>query len=139
MVAKNNESVEAEGLAEPPVCITQHPGFHAVCLNCWVLQTAWYQYIQQYHEAYEGPPHKQNRHIAYRQGLARWCWGILGREVRVVLPSCAVCCIRAHFPPPGIEDDFVFEGFRFPDGCLQKRCTCALWNMYVEKCHSLNP
>lgn len=114
VVAKNNEAVEAEGLAEPPVCITQHPGFHAVCLNRWVLQTAWYQYKQQYHEAYEGPPHKQNRHIAYRQ-LARWCWGILGREVRVVLPSCAVCCIRAHFPPPGIEDDFAFEGFRFPD------------------------
>ena len=63
-VAKNNEAVEAEGLAEPPVCITQHPGFHAVCLNRWVLQTAWYQYKQQYHEAYEGPPHKQNRHIA---------------------------------------------------------------------------
>ena len=114
MVAKNNESVEAEGLAEPPVYITQHPGFHAVCLNRWVLQTVWYQYKQQYHEAYEGPPHKQNRHIAYRQ-LARWCWGIMGREVRVVLPSCAVCCIRVHHPPPGIEDDFVFEGFRFPD------------------------
>ena len=27
VVAKNNEAVEAEGLAEPPVCITQHPGF----------------------------------------------------------------------------------------------------------------
>lgn len=24
-------------------------------------------------------------------------------------------CIRAHFPPPTIEEDFVFEGFRFPD------------------------
>ena len=40
-VSKNNEAVEAaEGLAEPPLCITQHPGFHAVCLNHWVLQTA---------------------------------------------------------------------------------------------------
>ena len=114
MVAKNNESVQAEGLAEPPVCIMQHHGFHAVCWNRWVLQSAWYQYKQQYHEAYEGPPHMQNRHIAYRQ-LARWCWGILGRQVRVVLSSCVACCIRAHFPPPGIEDDFVFEGFRFPD------------------------
>ena len=114
VVAKNNEAVEAEGLAEPPVCITQHPGFHAVCLNRWVLQTAWYQYKQQYHDSYEGPSHKQNRHIAYRQ-LARWCWGLLGKEVRVVLPSCAVCCIRAHFPPPGLEEDFIFEGFHFAD------------------------
>ena len=99
VVAKNNEAVEAEGLAEPPVCITQHPGFEAVCLNRWVLQTAWYQYKQQYHDSYEGPAHKQNRHIAYRQ-LTRWCWGILGKQIRVFLPSCAVCCIRAHFPPP---------------------------------------
>lgn len=114
VVAKNNEAVEAEGLAEPPICITQHPGFHAVCLNHWVLQTAWYQYKQQYKDSYEGPSHKQNRHIAYRQ-LARWCWGLLGKEVRVVLPSCAVCCIRAHFPPPGLEEDFIFEGFHFPD------------------------
>ncbi|XP_068736723.1 P2X purinoceptor 7-like [Montipora capricornis] len=114
IVAKNNEAVEHEGLTEPLVCITQHPGFNSVCLNHWVLQTAWYQYKQQYHNSYEGPEHKQNRHIAYRQ-LARWCWGILGREVRVVLPSCAVCCIRAHFPPPGIEEDFSFQGFRFAD------------------------
>ena len=57
---------------------------------------------------------KKNRHIAYRQ-LARWCWGVLGKEIRVTLPSCAVCCIRAHFPPPGIEEDFTFEGFRFAD------------------------
>ena len=62
VVAKNNEAVEAEGLAEPPVCTTHHPGFHAVCLNRWVLQTAWYQYKQQYQDSYEGPSHKQNRH-----------------------------------------------------------------------------
>ena len=114
VVAKNNKVVEAEGLDEPPLCITQHPAFSAVCLNWWVLQTAWYQYKQQYTNAYEGPDNKQKRHVAYRQ-LARWCWGLLGKQIRVVLPSCAVCCIRAHFPPPVIEDDFVFEGFRFPD------------------------
>ena len=95
-------------------CITQHPGFTAVCLNKWVLRTAWHQYKQQYTNSYEGPEHKQFRHIAYRQ-LARWCWGYLGKEVRVVLPSCAVMCIRAHFPPPGHEENFVFEGFHYAD------------------------
>ncbi len=95
-----------------PTCITQHPGFKSVCLNKWVLKTAWFQYKQQYADAYEGPEHKQLRHIAYRQ-LVRWCWGFLGKDIRVVMPSCAVMCIRAHFPPPGLEDDFIFEGFHF--------------------------
>ena len=30
------------------VCITECDGFDAVCLNLWVLQTAHYQYRQQY-------------------------------------------------------------------------------------------
>ena len=64
VLAKNNEAVEAEGLDESPVCITQHPGFSAVCLNRWVLQMAWFQYKQQYADAYEGPDHRQKRHIA---------------------------------------------------------------------------
>ena len=29
--------------------------------------------------------------------LTRWCWGWLGRSVRVVLPSCAVKKIRDLF------------------------------------------
>lgn len=104
-----------EGDCEQPLsCITEHPGFLAVCTNKWVLRTAWFQYKQQYQNAYEGPEHKQYRHVAYRQ-FVRWCWGFLGKDIRVVLPSCAVMCIRAHFPPPGLEDDFVFEGFHFAD------------------------
>lgn len=104
---------EGPGL-EPASCITQHPGFLPICTNKYVLRTAWKQYKQQYTESYDGPEHKQYRHIAYRQ-LARWCWGYLGKEVRVVLPSCAVMCIRAHFPPPGLEENFIFEGFNYAD------------------------
>ena len=48
---KNREAVETGEVAEAPVCITQHPGFQAVCLNKWVLQTAWYQYKQQYSQS----------------------------------------------------------------------------------------
>ena len=54
--------------------------------------------------------YKRNRHIAYRQ-FVRWCWGFLGREIRVLLPSCAAMCIRQHFPAPGPEEDFVFFCF----------------------------
>ena len=45
VVAKNNQAIEADGLAEPPTCITRYSGFKAICFNRWVLQTAWYQYI----------------------------------------------------------------------------------------------
>ena len=62
------EDVMEEQLQAEPRCIVQHPGFEAVCLNVWVLQTAWLQYKQQYgSSAYEGPEHKKNFHIAYRQ------------------------------------------------------------------------
>ncbi|XP_068697462.1 uncharacterized protein [Montipora foliosa] len=89
---KNLEPVTVEELQAEPGCIVQHPGFEAVCLNVWVLQTAWLQYKQQYgSSAYEGPEHKKNRHIAYRQ-LVRWCWGALGKNIWAPLPSCAVNC-----------------------------------------------
>ncbi|CAB4025670.1 Hypothetical predicted protein, partial [Paramuricea clavata] len=38
-----------------------------------------------------------------------------GKEIRVPLPSCAASCIRAHCPPPCLEEDFEFEGFHFAD------------------------
>ena len=45
----NKRSTEEVG------CITLHPGFQSVCLNTWVLQTAYYSYRQQYGEnAIEG-------------------------------------------------------------------------------------
>lgn len=113
-VGMNEEAAQVEKI---PVmeCITDNPGFQAVCLNYWVLQVAWKHYRQQYGtSAHDGPEHKKQRHVAYRQ-FVRWCWGVLGKEIRVPLPSCAVSCIRAHFPPPGLEDDFVFEGFRHAD------------------------
>ena len=103
------------GLEEPPVCITQHPGFSAVCLNRWVLQTAWYQYKQQYAHAYKGPDHKQKRPIAYRQ-LARWCWGLLGKQIRVVLPSCG-----HTFHPQESKKILCLKDFDFPTS-RQPKC-----------------
>jgi len=40
---------------------------------------------------------RRHRYTAYRQ-FVRWCWHFLGREVRVVLPSCVVHTIRTAFP-----------------------------------------
>ena len=44
-----------------------------------------------------GSHFRRYRYIAYRQ-FVRLCWGHLGRDVRVSLPSCAVHMIRKTFP-----------------------------------------
>ncbi|XP_033643726.1 uncharacterized protein LOC117303617 [Asterias rubens] len=78
--------------------ILQHPRFRTVCLDTGVLYSAYLQYRQQY--GGRGQETKQNnkhRHTAYRQ-LTHWCWGHLGRMVRVPLPACAVQRIRETFP-----------------------------------------
>ena len=36
--------------------ITEHEGFDVVCLNRWVLQTAYFQYRQQYGNHHEDTP-----------------------------------------------------------------------------------
>ena len=90
--ALNVCSVEMGEVESEPTCITLHPGFRAVCLNKYVLRTAWYQYRQQYGtNGYEGPEHKQNMHIAYRQ-LVRWCWVVLGKEI-IKGGIAVLCCI----------------------------------------------
>ncbi|KAG8434009.1 hypothetical protein GDO86_012391 [Hymenochirus boettgeri] len=74
-------------------CITLHPGFEPVVLNDFVLETAYcgyhpYKNWENYYPQY--------RYTAYRQ-LVRWCWGYLGKNNRVQLPSCAISKIRRTF------------------------------------------
>jgi len=78
------QKVEDQGPQIQMKCITEHPGFQSTCLDVWVLETAYYAF-------------RRFRYIAYRQ-LVRWCWGYLGKHVRVALPSCAVNKIRSTFP-----------------------------------------
>jgi hypothetical protein len=52
-----------------------------VCLDFWVLQTAFYFYHQQYGRiGYHGDIHDKLRHTAYRQ-LTCWCWQYLGWKI----------------------------------------------------------
>ena len=39
-------------------CITDHEGFNSVCLDVWVLQTAYHYYRQRYGEAEEKTVHE---------------------------------------------------------------------------------
>ncbi|XP_071854150.1 P2X purinoceptor 7-like [Apostichopus japonicus] len=99
------KNAEGEGNS---VCITEHQGFQPVCLDPWVLQTASYQYSQHYGgNAREGGVNEKFRHLAYRQ-FVRWCYKYLGRDVRVVIPSCVVTKIRETYPSE------VYTGFLLP-------------------------
>ncbi|KAK7098183.1 P2X purinoceptor 7-like [Littorina saxatilis] len=89
-------------------CITQLPAFQSVCLNTDVLETAYYQYRQE-HGTFQATLEEKYRYIGYRQ-LVRWCHGVLGRKVRIPLPSCAVRAIRNAFPS---ED--TYRGFEWPE------------------------
>lgn len=77
-------------------CIIGHPGFEGAILNVYALEVAYYAYRQS-HISAPRLLHERYRYTAYRQ-LARWCWGYLGREIRVPLPACAVNRIREEFP-----------------------------------------
>ena len=52
--------------------------------------------------------HRRMRYIGYRQ-LARWCWGWLGKRVRVPLPACATHNIRTTYP----EENGQYRGFSY--------------------------
>ncbi|KAL3854917.1 hypothetical protein ACJMK2_014152 [Sinanodonta woodiana] len=95
------------GFNEVLQCITDHPGFLSVCLDPYVLETAYYQYRQQYDQHMEDS-NERRRYVAYRQ-FVRWCWGFMGKEVRVPLPACAVNKIRQAFPSD------TYTGFKWPN------------------------
>ena len=42
------EIKEVVNKKEQSTCITEHEGFEAVCLNVWVLQTAYFSYWQRH-------------------------------------------------------------------------------------------
>ena len=90
-------------------CVTDHPGFKSVCLDVWVLHTAYQQYRMDYSADLSMFPKEDNKkysYTTYRQ-FTRWIWGCLGRKIRVILPSCAV-----HFKLSRLEASYV--GFRNP-------------------------
>ena len=91
-------------------CITEHPGFLSNCLDIYVLEASFYEFCQQ-----EGPPgddellHETLRYLAYRRFI-RWIFKKLGKQVRKVIPCCAVLKIRYAFP----ADSGQYTGFKFP-------------------------
>ncbi|XP_056624140.1 uncharacterized protein LOC130437043 isoform X2 [Triplophysa dalaica] len=93
----------------PLKCVTHHPGFQIICLNPYTLQNMNNIYMADYGPVRRRTEEERFRFIAH-QSFVSWCWGFLGREVRVALPSCVVLRIKQEFPDP----DGQFVGFRPP-------------------------
>ncbi|XP_026106003.1 P2X purinoceptor 7-like [Carassius auratus] len=92
-----------------PSCMVDHPGMDPVCLNVFSLQNAFNIYRADYGPLrLRGVQHRY-RFLAYRSFVS-WCWGFLGRKVRVVIPSCVVLRIRREFP----DAQGSYVGFRPP-------------------------
>ncbi|XP_062587308.1 P2X purinoceptor 7-like [Saccostrea cucullata] len=90
-------------------CITEHEGFIVNCLNHYVLETSYYEYIQDNGRQNEREPiHELYRHLAYRR-FVRWVYHILGKKNRRILPSCVVSKIRQTFPSQ------TYCGFKYPE------------------------
>ncbi|XP_071148081.1 P2X purinoceptor 7-like [Mytilus edulis] len=89
-------------------CITEHEGFQVNCLNQYVLETTYYEYVQD-----NGPLednamiHETYRYLAYRR-FVRWVWHKLRKKNRRILPSCVVTAIRGAFPSQE------YCGFKYP-------------------------
>ena len=85
--------------------------------RCWYCRTCWLtmlHFLSRY------------RYLAYRNFVS-WCWGFLGRKIRVVIPSCVVLRIHREFPdahgryggfkPPSL--DWIWRrSWRWPPPCL---------------------
>ncbi|XP_063077434.1 uncharacterized protein LOC134467491 [Engraulis encrasicolus] len=85
-------------LANPvPGCMTDHPGFHPVCLNVYNLQRA-FNAFRYHHGRLRIRSLKRRYKFLARWSLVTWCWGLQGREIRVGIPSCVALRIRREFP-----------------------------------------
>ncbi|XP_031176377.1 P2X purinoceptor 7-like [Sander lucioperca] len=92
-------------LPDPPQCMVDHPGLEPVCLNPYSLQNALNIYRADYGPLRLRVMTNRYRYLAYRSFVS-WCWGFLGRRVRVVIPSCVVLRIRTEYA------DSTYTGFR---------------------------
>ncbi|XP_034084673.1 P2X purinoceptor 7 [Gymnodraco acuticeps] len=94
---------------EPIVCMVDHPGLEPNCLNPYTLQNLHNIYRFDYGPLRRRTEEERFQHLAYRSFVS-WCWGFLGRGIRVVIPSCVVRRIRQEFPDLAGQ----YVGFRPP-------------------------
>ncbi|KAM4566075.1 P2X purinoceptor 7-like [Odontesthes bonariensis] len=90
-------------------CMVDHPGLEPVCLNVYSLQNASQIYRADYGPLQFREIHRRYRYLSCRSFVS-WCWGFLGRRIRVVIPACVVLRIRSEFP----DEEGHYVGFKRP-------------------------
>ncbi|XP_020915844.1 P2X purinoceptor 7-like [Exaiptasia diaphana] len=83
-------------------CVTYHEDFEPVCLNRGSLWTALVSLHDRESASLPKPdkvPNESLRYAAYRQ-FTWWKHGYLGKNIRRVIPACAVSKIRSKYPDP---------------------------------------
>ncbi|XP_041481000.1 uncharacterized protein LOC121428454 [Lytechinus variegatus] len=82
------------------LCITQVPSFDAAILDPVSLFIAWQHFTERWRRqarSFAARNNEKYRYVAYRQ-FVRWCWGILGKDIRVQLPACVQSRIKTAYP-----------------------------------------
>ena len=75
---------------------------------------------------------RRYRYTAYRH-FVRWCWGYIGKHVRIVLPSCVIHAIRTAFPSE------TYSGFKLPalDWTLMQKHRSRPTSQFFKLCNWL--
>nr|XP_054770489.1 uncharacterized protein LOC129278314 [Lytechinus pictus] len=84
-------------------CLTETREFEPAILNPVSLYIGWLEYTERWRRAARSFADRNNekyRYVAYRK-VVRWCWGYLGKDIRVQLPACVHSKIMTSYPDGG--------------------------------------
>ncbi|XP_041484334.1 uncharacterized protein LOC121430960 [Lytechinus variegatus] len=84
-------------------CLVESDEFEPAILNATSLYIGWLEYTDRWRRAARGFGDRNNekyRYVAYRK-VVRWCWGWLGKDIRVQLPACIHAAIMEAYPDGG--------------------------------------
>ncbi|KAL3859949.1 hypothetical protein ACJMK2_010128 [Sinanodonta woodiana] len=107
----HSQSILEEKIEEcSSTCITNHEGFIANCLNIHVLETSFYEYVQENVRLRENDQIQSLKNkLAFWFGIfVRWVWKIFGKRNRKILPSCVVSMMRKTFSSE------TYTGLKYP-------------------------
>ncbi|XP_030844433.1 uncharacterized protein LOC115925172 [Strongylocentrotus purpuratus] len=92
--------VKAEADRQGSSCLVDSEEFEPAILNATTLYIGWMEYTDRWRRAAKAFGDRNNekyRYVAYRK-VVRWCWGWLGKDIRVQLPACVHASIMEAYP-----------------------------------------
>ncbi|XP_030838795.1 P2X purinoceptor 7-like [Strongylocentrotus purpuratus] len=92
--------VKPEADRQGSSCLVDSEEFEPAILNATTLYIGWMEYTDRWRRAAKAFGDRNNekyRYVAYRK-VVRWCWGWLGKDIRVQLPACVHASIMEAYP-----------------------------------------